>query len=494
MKRSAQQLLVLVAVVFGGLFFGAFHAQAAIEQTATTSVSGSGGIVNSFGHYMWVQGLGRSLSGTATGTISVWPGSDVAGHPTFKAFLCQYNDEASTTNASAIESCDINGSAVVMCTDNSAYTANHEATTAWGNCGLGTPDHFEFDPAKYYAVSIAFTDSGATMYGSSNSLAYRTATEDVNPWSYDVIHDFFFSLNGGNPAGPAQIFMQFPGILTAAASSTPFSDFSGWQVLLEGGYAPNASVVVAYDKDPSKLFTGNEYGDDSRIGTVAPLVGVSDVLKSRTLTPGKWYAQANYIDVNSFVSSFSPTISFYVASSSGIFPPGISPTSSPVYNPPLGNGGLYGTLFATSTEDCSSYTLSLFSSTTLPGIACVVRQSFYNTMSWLFIVPPGAHDFFKSAVNFTDVVPFNIIFGVKDRISVAGTWLVTSSTPVVGTIGVTPPGGTYIPLITSSTLFNSLQGGPCDTTCANDAIANIKLYGNTAIWIGTALGVIMLFL
>lgn len=514
MKRSANNLVVLVAIVLGGLFFGAAQAHAFDILYDADAINFTSSDAPASDAYANDWNMAQTFTASTTGQVENFFFAWTSENTSVTTTICIFN----TANVG-----DLNvGTNLLGCGDGHAVASTDPLTTQ-GDWTF--TDTITLTAGQSYTAVIKLYDAkqdglaSAVPMTSTGCTATENAISDYYGWRFSAAGDedqwfgpgpgsgvggngcISFQITGtASGPGPGQdpaIEMYFPGVLTLNSSSTPFSDYNKHQVRLSGAWSPLANVLVSYDKDPAKLFTSSAYGLDSRMGSVAPLQQITDVLKTRSLSPGKWYIQAQYQEVSAFIATSSAVEWFYIATSSGIYPPGVSPTSSPVYNNTPGNlGNVYSNIFATSTESCAQYTLGIFSSTTVPAIMCMTRQTIYNVGEWLFVPPASVNEWFRNAIDFSDVVPFNIIMGVKDRIQVAGSFVVTaSSTPSEATYSVKNPwNGQTTVLITSSTFRDALIGPNCNLSCANAAKADFQTYANAAIWLATSVAVIALFL
>lgn len=134
----------------------------------------------------------------------------------------------------------------------------------------------------------------------------------------------------------------------------------------------------------------------------------------------------------------------------------LSPTSTVIIFNPFSASG-----FTWPDVDCSSYEISLFSSSTLAGIGCVIKKSFLDVVGF-FVVPTYSLEFFSESVDsFQSVFPFSIYFELQESLASAA-----SSTPSSASSTLAwafPIGGQTINIAVGSSTLTGAVGSTIST-------------------------------
>jgi len=235
------------------------------------------------------------------------------------------------------------------------------------------------------------------------------------------------------------------------------------------------------------LATTNIYVEDSN----ADYPNINRLVRTdETLSAGTWYAYARVYDYS--VSNFfgdtiatSPTISFTTDSDA----PVAFDILGGFNNIPNASTSIDTDPTSPFFVDCSGYTGSFFSSSTIPGVFCLIKKTTYGLFGWAVVPPTSFMTDFKNAFDFSDVLPLNIVYGVKDRIEVAGRDIVNATTtPASLSIGFNMGslgGGTSTDVISPTFLSDSMP--TADRTLITTWIKNI-------FWVGGAITVLAMFL
>lgn len=304
-----------------------------------------------------------------------------------------------------------------------------------------------------------------------------------------------FRMYDSPPAPPdPELTFYFPGNSTA---STSIPDFTNWAISLSDA-DPVGVLRIVYSRSSSSLaFSGanNAFVDQSVPGQL--INPWTRVFKRNSLGSGVWFAKAYYSPLSNLLSIYSSDVQRF-----SILPFANEPvfTSSTIlFNPlfpALGTGVGYSVSSTASSTaspfyvNCDAYTLGLFSSTSLPGIGCIVKKVTFEVFEWLFIPGSTLIEQFISLIDITNYFPFSL---VKEAVTLAQSTIensMTSTTVYSATTLSIPQIGLSTQLLSSSTLKDALVNPNCDNACANSLTENIFDAERAIIWIGTVIGVI----
>lgn len=145
--------------------------------------------------------------------------------------------------------------------------------------------------------------------------------------------------------------------------------------------------------------------------------------------------------------------------------------------------------------DCSAYEGTGFWGTSISpgGIYCFMKKLTYGVFGWAMVPPPTFMSDFKRSFDFSDVLPLNIVYGVRDRIDVAGRYIIDTATTTPETLSVSFLGH-ETDLITPTLLEDNLTTPTCDGACASEQKDFFFSWLKVALWVGGALGALALIL
>lgn len=304
-----------------------------------------------------------------------------------------------------------------------------------------------------------------------------------------------------------------PPVIASIGFLTPTSSYSGrdfnnWIFGIEdASYSQSYKIDVnystpdysiLYDWTDTHTFSPSASGDFP-VGFVkshtlyAPLLGTSSTIWRVTAELSQYEEDGNGnwgYEVIDTTSQNVINISGYVATSTfaNNLPPGINPHTG------FGENGIDpNSTSSVFYVDCEGYTIGLFSSTTLPGIGCIIKKTSFSILGWLFVPPQWASDMLADIMDFSDIFPFSLVREVVDItndvaiINAVATSSYSNSAITLPQIGLATGN-----LLSSSTLKDTLENPLCNSTCAENLKENIFNAERMVIWGGAAILVITL--
>lgn len=459
------------ALVFGVLFFS----HTALADTGNPTNNATSSIYN----YRWGQYLGTHLTGTVS-DIEVKVGKPAqaggGGRGTVIVKLCEWD-----TEVDALGSNDCTGANELV---------NGQWTNVTNDVVLSEADYSSgdfpvtMDPAKFYTLYVnGNSNGGLTIWGSSDSFAWRTQVENVNPGGAESTNnsatgytppDGLTSLNQGTDSAMRDIYfvlvgtaqtnarvtMYFPGLATASTTPDGIPPFDKFGVSLTD-FQPAGHAQVHWSRSTTTLL----YGNSSVVGQNGGLASTTWIsLGGLVLSPGRWYANAQYAYQNDYVSS--DIIPFDIATSSLAQPP-VFPGSQCTISQ-TGCSGAYTNLPPTPAncvvvdgiETCTYNDIppptgcipevECFSEDVLSteNLSCALKNT-GRAMGRLFFCPlPALQTTLTNSFNkFTGIFPANVFFGLNTTLRNAA-----SSTPGSAELKTGTIWGQQFTIIGSSTL------------------------------------------
>lgn len=446
------------ALFLGVLIFGFSFAPASaqVEQTGSSTLS-------DYYNLGWLQILGNNLLGEIT-DISVKVGNFANdSDPVVSVRLCEWDTEADM-NTYGDCSGGVSANAVVSGVDNTA-TENSVLSDAELNFS-GLP--FTFDQTKYYSLFVGKnTNSGLSIYGSANSGAYRDPLSE-EPGFYDANTTFNAGTNDNESGSSAGDCAPDGSQCRVQATDTTLRDiyfvFAGTNITgidydIEWESPAQGEILAGYPSHLRITFEASQNSCVSFQGIVDGTAGSStlscfnagshtiDYPNPGTVATGTIQANMAFYNFSSQLVATS-TITFSVLSEtilengSGLGPELLLPDPESPTSP----------FFV----DCSAYDISLFSSSTLEGVGCVLKKTALGVVSILF-VPSMSLTFFQESIeDFKLVFPFSIFFEIQETISDASSGSLSSASSTL--TWNYPIGGQTIPITFSSSSLSSVIG------------------------------------
>lgn len=318
---------------------------------------------------------------------------------------------------------------------------------------------------KYYFI-WEHTATGSS-YGTSSTAEFQAAhyrNAGSNLWEARVNNNTAsFAIKGiANPLLSNSITWIYP-----QNNFLVGSDFSNWNLSYniqsqnDISTSTPGQIVIRYGVGSSTQIIDRKY-------ITSPSSSLIQIPKSNFLVYPQYSAWAEIVDYST-TTLFGDSLA-----STSIIAWSMNTTSSPWASPS----------FASSTEDCSGYTIGLFSSTTLPGILCVARQGVSWTANLLFIPHEISREFAAGALDqWKNIFPFSLFFSLNEiQQNSIGLGRATSSLTLQMT------GNT---VITTSTIwiFNSTALEDIIGTSARDQLWNFFV----VIW-AVALGISFMYI
>jgi len=388
--------LALLALAF------AFETHAAIQQTDDSNYS------TNF-NTRWQQMLGTNLLGTITDILVKVGRPGQAGgsiRGTVEVKLCEWDTAG---DAEGFNDCSGANEVVV-----GSWT-NTTNDIVIGDAELnytGLP--YSLNPAKYYMLFVrGISNGGITMYGSGSDTAWRTSYENVNTAGFAITVD---SATGYDPSGSEpslvagtdtnvhDLYFSLPGGIEGVGASIEFNNPVQGQVL--NGWPSHLNFDISTNYAFCGYVTGIVEGEQGGTeGSCFP-VGTTEYNYYTPGTPSTGTIQANIaIDDGNGGLIATSTITFQALTTT-IVPTGegIGPTYPSSINPNATSSAFY--------VDCSAYSVSLFSSSTLQGIGCIAKKTALDVMAVLFIPSQNTLNAYSS-LTIEDKFPFAYWYDLK---------------------------------------------------------------------------------
>lgn len=411
MKTKSRKIFLILAGLVALAVFNTNKALAydpyLVSQTTKTATSTTRNLVESDVKYFY-QELGTGLEGTIERVVFQNISTDTAGSA--KVSLARCDSNATPINCT--------GSVFI---DTITYT--NTTSTAEYNLTWASP--ITFDPTKYYY--LMFTNGSAsidmTFSGSASDLYANGACKWIDypsaPIACGGIADMYFSL--GDVPGD-HIDLEFP-----QDDSLISNDFLAFYTRASYAYLDGEfKVRVRYG-----VSTGLEFYNETNATSSFPFIASNfpvSVNKSVALTAGfTYYARAELYRDSTIIASSSIHEFIILDPSDG--------TIGYIDEQPFTDD--IASLFPS--DDCSAYSASIFSSSTLEALGCVSKNVFKDVLAFLFKPTELSLGFVQDTFNsFQNVFPFSIIFETKRAIeeaietNLAGSGETLTLTAVIG--------------------------------------------------------------
>lgn len=303
----------------------------------------------------------------------------------------------------------------------------------------------------YYSFVIGSTPgTDCTSLGSNcYRLRYSSTDSELNQRRCSVLSPATLDCDGSNrdlggefygyvgSSANFQVDLLFPyyGLVT--------DDFLYWTARIASAPSSTSDRFLVVDYSSSSTLVGVDKVNSVQISNTNQNYQVSfkKTVLLATTTLSVWYARASIVDGRQVVAT-SSIVSFTVNPVGNLIP-GIAGTAPILFDRPPQR----------VVDDCSQFSLGIFSSSTGQAVLCYIRQGVYWLGDVLFVPATSSQIFLADSVSdFQGTFPFSVFYSVQQGVA-------SSSLVVVPSLSLSLPvlvGGSNvsISILSSSTLSN----------------------------------------